>query len=315
MVRIHKTSPSVFYVKTAFQLSMKGNYGYLLIAVASAIWGTMGIFGKLAFAYGISPATLIALRVLISSSTILIPITLFKRELLRIQRKDAIKFLLLGVFGTALVRIAYFYAVDLTTVTMATVLFYTHPVFIAVYASIFLREKVTKWTILAITLTFLGVTFAVKAYESSWLSTNILGIVSGLLSSIMFVTYFLITKNLRNHYTNWTLILYGDGIGALATLPIALFAVPEMLSYPQELWFIIFTIAWIPSLAAYLIYSYALKHVESAKGSVMAVMEPLSAAILSTTLLGEKFEPLQVLGITLALTGVVLLFYKPTLKK
>ncbi len=294
---------------------MKGNYGYLLIAVASTIWGTMGILGKLAFAYGISPATLIALRVLISSSTILIPITLFKRELLRIRRKDAIKFLLLGIFGTALVRIAYFYAVDLTTVTIATVLFYTHPVFIAMYATIFLKEKITKLTIPAITLTFLGVTFAVKAYESSWLNTSILGVISGLLSSIMFVTYFLITKNLRSHYTNWTLILYGDGIGALATLPIALFALPEMLSYPQELWFIIFTIAWIPSLGAYLIYSYALKHVESAKGSVMAVMEPLSAAIFSTTLLGERFEPLQVLGIILALTGVVLLFYKPRLKK
>lgn len=52
---------------------MKKAYGYLLIAVASVIWGTMGIFGKLAFEYGINPATLIALRLLVSSLAILTP--------------------------------------------------------------------------------------------------------------------------------------------------------------------------------------------------------------------------------------------------
>jgi hypothetical protein len=47
----------------------------------------MGIFGKLAFEYGINPATLIALRLLVSSLAILTPVTLFKRELFKIQKK------------------------------------------------------------------------------------------------------------------------------------------------------------------------------------------------------------------------------------
>jgi len=37
------------------------------------IWGTMGIFAKLAFEYGIHPTTLIALRLLISTVAILLP--------------------------------------------------------------------------------------------------------------------------------------------------------------------------------------------------------------------------------------------------
>jgi drug/metabolite transporter (DMT)-like permease len=43
-------------------------------------------------------------------------------------------------------------------------------------------------------------------------------------------------------------------------------------------------------------------------------MEPLSAAIFSATLLRENLEPLQIIGVILALTGVVLLFYKPKMK-
>jgi len=294
---------------------MKQTSGYLLIVAASIIWGTMGILGKLAFAYEINPATLIALRLLISSLTILAPISLFKRELFRIKKGDIIHLLVLGIFATALQRIAYFYAVDLTTATMAAILFYTYPIFVTIYALFFLKEKITFSIVLAMILTFSGVAFVVKAYEISWLNTNFSGIVFGLLSSILFALYFLITKKLRNHYTNWTLILYGDGIGALVLTPIICFSFSETVIYPQQLWLIIFAIAWFPSLLAYLLYSYALKHVESSKGSILSVIEPLSAAMFSATILSENFELLQIVGVILSLLGVILLFYKPKIQK
>ena len=293
---------------------MKEDYGYLLIATASMIWGTMGILGRLAFEYGIQPVTLIALRILASSLTILVPITLIRREFFKIQRKDLPLFLVLGLLGTALQRIAYFYAINLTTATIAAVLFYTYPIFVTIYASILFKEKVTLSTMFAIVLTFSGVALVVKAHETSWLNANILGVMFGLFSSILFVFYFLITKKMRNRYTNWTLILYGDTVSAIALTPVVFSALPEIANYPQQLWLLIFTIAWFPSLLAYLLYSYALKYVESSKASILAVLEPLSAAILSATILRESFDPLQILGITLALTGVALLFYKPKVK-
>jgi len=293
---------------------MKEDYGYLLIATASMIWGTMGILGRLAFEYGIQPVTLIALRILASSLTILVPITLLRREFFKIQRKDLPLFLVLGLLGTALQRIAYFYAINLTTATIAAVLFYTYPIFVTIYASILFKEKVTLSTMFAIVLTFSGVALVVKAHETSWLNANILGVMFGLFSSILFVFYFLITKKMRNRYTNWTLILYGDTVSAIALTPVVFSALPEIANYPQQLWLLIFTIAWFPSLLAYLLYSYALKYVESSKASILAVLEPLSAAILSATILRESFDPLQILGITLALTGVALLFYKPKVK-
>lgn len=271
----------------------------------------MGIFGKLAFAYGINPINLTALRILISSTTMLIPITLFRRKLLKIERKDVPQLLVLGLFAVALQRIAYFYTVDLTTATIAAVLFYTYPIFVTVYASLFLKEKISFSTIVAIIFAFFGVSLVVKTYEMSWSETNFVGLIFGMLTSILFALYFLTTKKLRNRYTNWTLLLYGDGIGALALGPVLFASVSEMFSYPQKLWFLIFTIALFPSLTAYLLFSYALKHVEHSKGSILSVIEPLSAAALSVTLLEERFEALQIVGAILALTAIVLLFNKP----
>ena len=293
---------------------MKEAYGYLLIAVASIIWGTMGIFGELAFAYGISPATLIALRLLVSSLTLLIPIALFRKELFRIQKRDLPKFLIFGVVATALQRTTYFYAVELTTVTMAAMLFYTYPIFVTMVALIFFKEKITPTTVFAIVLTFSGTALVVKVYEASWLDANFIGIIFGMLSSVFFVFYFLITKELRNRYTNWTLILYGETIGAMTLSPIIFSSFHSIINFPQQLWLLIFTIAWFPNLLAYLLYSYALKHVEYSKGSILSVLEPLSAAILSATILTERFEPPQIIGVVLALTGVILLFYKRKIK-
>jgi len=279
------------------------------------LWGTLGIFGKLAFEYGTEPQTLIALRLMVSSITLLLAVALIKRGLLAIKKKDIGYFLVLGLLAVALQRIAYFYAIDLTTATIAAMLYYTYPITITIYTSLALKEKISHSTVLAILLAFLGVALVVRVYEITWLSANMLGVTFGALSGILFALFFLLTKKLRNDYTSWTLILYGDGIDAIALSPIVLSSFSKIASYPQQLWLLIFTIAWFPSLLAYLLYSYALKHVESSKGSILAVVEPLSAAIFSAAILSEKFEFPQVLGVALALIGITLLFYRPKLKR
>jgi drug/metabolite transporter (DMT)-like permease len=233
---------------------------------------------------------------------------------LKIKKKDVPQLLVFAILAVALQRIAYFYTVDLTTATIAAVLFYTYPIFVTVHASLFLKEKLTFSIILAIVLTFSGVAFVVKAYEAAWLNANLLGLAFGMLTSLLFALYFLMTKKLRNSYTNWTLLLYGDGLGAIALTPALCFSFSEIVSYPQQLWLLILVIGLFPSLTAYLLFSYALKYVESSKGSILSVIEPLSAAIFSVTILGERFEPLQIVGVALVLAGIVLLFYKPKLK-
>ena len=288
--------------------SKKEIQGYFPMVAASILWGTMGILAKLSFEFGILPETLIALRLVISFATLSIILAILSKDSFTIRKTDALLFLILGVFAIAFQRISYFYAVDLTTATVAAILFYTYPVFVTLSASFFLREKISSGTLLAIVLTFLGVALIVRISDTSSLNVDLLGIIFGLLSSILFALYFIMTKRLRNRYASWTLTLYGDGIGALTLVPVISLSFPKITKFPLELWLLILTIAWIPSLLAYLLYSYSLKFVKASKGSILSVIEPLSAALFSTTLIGEKLETPQIIGIVLALTGVVLLF-------
>lgn len=270
----------------------------------------MGILAKLAFGYGIVPETLIALRLAISFATLAVGLGLFRRDAFKLQKADVLMFLVLGVFAIAFQRISYFYAVNLTTATVAAILFYTYPVFVTLFAVLFLKEKFDRAMLLALVMAFSGVALVVRIYDFASLNTDFAGMLFGLLSSLLFVLYFVMIKGLRDRYSNWTLSVYGDGIGVLALLPIIYFSASNIAEFSTELWLLILAIAWGPSLLAYLFYSYALKYVDASKGSILGVIEPLSAALFSASILGEKLEALQVVGITLALAGVALLFRK-----
>jgi drug/metabolite transporter (DMT)-like permease len=288
--------------------SAKGMRGYILITLVSIMWGTMGILQTLSYPYGIRPETLIALRLLISSATLLPALAIINRGSLRIQKRDLLPFLCFGVVAVAFQRVAYAYGVYFATPTITAILFYTYPVFVTISAWVFLKERITWREASAIALTFLGVALVVRIYDPSSLGTDLLGIFFGLGSSLCFVLYFMMTRQFRTRYTGWTITMYAEGIGALTLFPFVYVSVPEITTYPLQLWLLILVIAWILSLLGYLLYSYSLKYVKASKGSILSLLEPLSAAVFSAFLLGESLQNLQIVGIVLALTGVILLF-------
>jgi drug/metabolite transporter (DMT)-like permease len=179
---------------------------------------------------------------------------------------------------------------------------------VTISAWVFLKERITWREVSAIALTFLGVALVVRVYDPSSLGTDLLGIFFGFGSSLCFVLYFMMTRQFRTRYTGWTVTMYAEGIGALTLFPFVYVSVSEIITYPLQLWLLILVIAWILSLLGYLLYSYSLKYVKASKGSILSLLEPLSAAVFSAFLLGESLQSLQIVGIALALTGVILLF-------
>lgn len=109
-------------------------------------------------------------------------------------------------------------------------------------------------------------------------------------------------------YSNLTLTLFGDGIGALVLMPVIVSDLSQISQFPAQLWLIVLAIGWIPSLLAYSSFSYALKYVKASRGTMLNVLEPVATAVLSAIVIGEAFENLQIIGAVLALAGVLLLF-------
>ena len=66
--------------------------GYLAIVAASILFGSIGILATLTFGYSISPTMLIGLRLMVSSSKLVIFLAIFRRSLLKIRKTDVVPF-------------------------------------------------------------------------------------------------------------------------------------------------------------------------------------------------------------------------------
>ena len=98
---------------------------------------------------------------------------------LRIAWRDVPFFLAFGLFGIAAFYVVYITAIDLAGMSVAAVLLYTAPAWVAMISAIFLGEPLTKRTTLAVALAMIGCALVARVYDLHGLQLNGLGILAG----------------------------------------------------------------------------------------------------------------------------------------
>jgi len=78
--------------------------------------------------------------------------------------------------------------------------------------------------------------------------------------------------------------------------PVLATSAPQISLYLVQLWLIILTMTWVPSLLAFLLFNYGSKHVKASTGAMLNVIEPIATAVLSTIFIAEILESPQILG-------------------
>lgn len=283
--------------------------GYLLVLTAACLWATIGLFYRaLAGNYGLSQQAIVAFRAGIAALALVIGLGFIRPALLRIRRRDAGFFLAFGVVGVAGFYLAYIGAITTGSVAQAAVLLYTAPIWIALWATIHDRERIERRRILALVLAILGCALVAQAYDPSRLRLNAVALLYGLLSGLGYAAYSLWSAaGTRRGYDAWTVVLYSLGIGA-----VALFALTppsetlRALRMPAA-WPLLIGVGVVPSLLAPICFTLGLQNVRTSSASILATIEPVVAAVLAWSVLGESLAPLQLAGGVCVLLAVLLL--------
>ncbi len=108
--------------------------GYFLVILAAAMWGTNGVVAKYLFSQGISPSLLVQMRSALAFGILFGALAVFKKDLIRITKKDLLFMVTFGIAGMGMVNFMYFYTISKTNVATAILIQYTAPVFITVFA-------------------------------------------------------------------------------------------------------------------------------------------------------------------------------------
>ena len=255
--------------------------GYICVIAAAILWASSGTSGKVLFLSGITPVELVQMRVTLSTVFIIGSFALFRRNLLRIRRRDIGYFLILGSIAMALLQLSYFYAISRIQVSAAILLEYMAPALIALYSICFWKERFTAIKVIALMLCLAGCYLVVGGYDLQILKMNRGGIAWGLFSAFVFAGYTLIGERGMHRYSPWTVIFYAMFFASL-TLNI-LFEPLGFLRYDYDTrqWCYIIYIVVMGTIIPFGLYFIGINHIRSTRASITATLEPIAAAFMA----------------------------------
>ena len=265
----------------------------LLMTASTAIFGTLGLFtrnitvssGELALYRAILAAVLIALYLLAARQ----PIRLA-------QIRGELPLLLLSGVAMGINWILLFQAYRYTTISMATLSYYFAPVIVTAVSPVLFRERMTKKQLLCFLLSTAGLVLIIGAGETGGSGTDLTGILFGLGAAVFYAAVILLNKRIRQvagiHRTFLQLVA-----AAVILLPYVALTGGSSLGSLGALGFgCLLVVGLIHTGITYCMYFTALRDLSGQEAAILSYIDPLVAALVSVTLLGEAMTLWQAVG-------------------
>lgn len=212
-------------------------------------------------------------------------------------RNPRIRLLLLrGMFGTAAMFL-YFFAIERLTIADATVLNKLSPFFVALFAVIFLREKLSRYIIPVLIVAFTGAALIIKPE----FSLEAMPAVGGLMSAAASGAAYTVVRLLRRDEPPYRIVFYFSLVSVAVALPPMLvhFVRPEGMQWLYLIGGGVF--ATTGQIALTLGYHQA----PATRISIYVYAHILFAYLWGLLLWGEMPDPLSIIGTVLIVLAAI----------
>ncbi|WP_059102841.1 DMT family transporter [Shouchella shacheensis] len=285
---------------------MSKSSAYLSIALGAALWGIIGLFVTRLYELGFEPVHVVTLRVTCAAIFLVGFVFLKDKRKLVIRLADGRYFIGTGIVSILFFNWFLFQAIEMTTISVATTLLYTAPMFVLVLSRVFFKEWITKEKGVALFFTLIGCALVVGLLPTGTEAISLTGLLLGIGSGFFYALYSIFGKFALAKYEAMTVSTYTFVFAAVAIAPFSgLWHVPHLLGNGQ-VWLYVLGLGFFSTTLAFLLYTKGLQYVESSKASIIATIEPVVAVLVSVLLVGEALTLWQGLGVGLVLFAVVL---------
>lgn len=276
--------------------------GVALVIGSAVCFGTLGVFGKLAYRLGLTTPQLLSYRFALAAVLLWVAATVIRQPIP--PRRSLLGLAIMGGAGYVGQSGSYFSALHFIPASTNALLLYTFPVVVTLLAALLFREALGWVKLAACGLAFLGTLLVVEAQLHA---APPIGIVLGLGSAAFYSGY----------------ILYGSRL--LPGLP-AVSATATIMTSAAVVWGLFAAatgqlgVAWTAPRVALmgsfallgttipvLTFILGLRLVGPSRAAILSTFEPASTVLLAVIILGELASPLQYLGGALIIASVLLL--------
>jgi drug/metabolite transporter (DMT)-like permease len=276
--------------------------GVALVIGSAISFGTLGVFGKLAYRVGLTTPQLLSYRFGLAALLLWVAAAVMRQGLP--SRRNLAGLVIMGGAGYVAQSASYFNALHYIPASTTALLLYTYPVVVTLLAAFLFRESLGWMKLGALGLSALGTVLVVQAQLHA---APPIGIVLGLGSAAFYSGY----------------ILFGSRL--LPGLP-PVSATATIMTSAALVWSIYagingqLLVAWTPSQLALLAgfgivgttipvltFILGLPLVGASRAAILSTFEPASTVLLAVIILGETASPLQWIGGALIIASVLVL--------
>ena len=297
---------------------MKSNHesvkGVFAIIIASFLWGTTGTAAS--FSPDVSSLAIGAFSMGVGG----VLLVLTARSKLFIDYKLMLKqpkVLFLGAFSVAIYPLAFYSSMRLSGVAIGTVVsIATAPFFAAILERIINKKHMTKRWMLSFIIGAIGIVLLTLGKDQSNHAAysahqQVFGILLGCIAGLTYAGYSWAARRLIESGVHSQSSMSGlFGCAALLLLPSLFFTGDNLFSSSVNTLVSLY-MAVIPMFLGYLLFGFGLNFIHASKATLITLIEPLVATVLSVFIIGEKFKVIGWVGVALVSLCLLMQTFKP----
>lgn len=284
--------------------------GALLTMFGGMCWGVSGCVGQYLFTrQGMDSTWLVPIRLFLAGVILCIYYGVRNwRQLVNPWRswRNARDLVIYGLAGVSFCQFTYFLTIQLSSAGMGTILQDLSPVIILLVVCIQQHRGPRLFEICSILLALIGVFLLTTHGSLTDLAISPAALLSGIASACCVVIYTMWPKKLQQQYPTpmlqgWAFLM-GGTMFALIFRPWTMNYVPTAMGV-----FGIFTVVVLGNVLAFSLYMSGVPLIGPQRSSLYSFAEPVTAAIISTLVLGSPFTVWDALGFGCIFLMLVLL--------
>jgi len=275
--------------------------GSIFILFSAFMYATLPILVKLAYSTGLGPGSTLLLRYVFSFILLALLIKLVKHD--RILSLDP-PVIAQGIFLTVS-GLFYFFALNTLSAGIATVIFFTHPVLVAILSILVYKETFVPRIFVGLTLALMGIALISGLVGSSpGLSSE--GILFALLASICYSIYSLLGQKtvVRSNPLSITATL--SLMAIIIIVPVYHSSLGFIFTLTSAQLLITLVMAVFNTLLAVLFFLKGVKNIGAARATLISTVEPVFCLMMAFLVLGETLTRAEVTGSAMVFASMLL---------